>query len=71
MFSYCLARAAHTDRLCATVAATPQLKWWLLALGDGVEVFTPDALRRTLSESAARMMTRNAATPATNENIGA
>ena len=32
-------------RLQATVVDTPQLRWWLLAFGDGVEVKAPVALR--------------------------
>jgi len=52
-----------TLTVTATVADTPQLKWWLLAFGDGVEVFAPEALRRTLSETAERMTIRYAATP--------
>ena len=41
----------------ATVADTPQLAWWILALGDGVEVLEPLSLRThiaiTLSKAAA------------------
>jgi len=33
----------------ATVADTPQLKWWLLALGAGVEVKEPNDLRNAIS----------------------
>ena len=42
----------------ATVADTPQLKWWLLGFGDGVEVLAPKSLRHDLSEMAARMVAR-------------
>ncbi|WP_222948138.1 helix-turn-helix transcriptional regulator [Thauera sedimentorum] len=39
----------------ATVADTPQLRWWLLGFGDTVEVLSPTALRREMSDVAARM----------------
>lgn len=42
----------------ATVADTPQLRWWLLGFGDGVEVLSPVSLRHELSATAARMMQR-------------
>ena len=42
----------------ATVADTPQLRWWLLGFGDGVEVLAPDFLRRDLSETATKMVAR-------------
>ena len=50
----------HEDgnvKLIATVADTPQLSWWLLGLGDGVEVIKPAALRQSIAETIARMQT--------------
>ena len=44
----------------ATVADTPQLKWWLLGFGDGVEVLAPEVLRRSLSETVGKMVGRYA-----------
>lgn len=44
--------------ITATVADTPQLKWWLLGFGDGVEILAPAMLRHSLSETAAKMMAR-------------
>lgn len=35
----------------ATVVDTPQLKWWLLALGEGVEVIQPDSLRNQIKDT--------------------
>ena len=45
-------------RLVATVADTPQLAWWLLGLGDGVEVVKPLALRKSIAETVARMQAK-------------
>lgn len=42
-------------KLVATVADTPQLAWWLLGLGDGVEVVKPTALRQFIAGTVARM----------------
>lgn len=42
-------------RLQATVTDTPQLRWWLLAFGDQVEVKAPSELRRALGGVAAAM----------------
>jgi predicted DNA-binding transcriptional regulator YafY len=42
-------------KLVATVADTPQLAWWMLGLGDGVEVVKPAALRRSIADTIARM----------------
>lgn len=42
-------------RLVATVADTPQLTWWLLGFGDGVEVIEPIALRKSISDTISRM----------------
>lgn len=44
-------------RITATVTDTPQLVWWLLSLGDGVEVVRPKALRQSIAETAGRMCT--------------
>jgi predicted DNA-binding transcriptional regulator YafY len=40
--------------LTATVPYTPQLRWWLLGFGDGVEVTTPTRLRSQIHEAAFR-----------------
>ena len=45
-------------KLSATVVETPQLTWWLLGLGDGVEVIKPISLRKDIAETAARMVKR-------------
>lgn len=42
-------------RIVATVTDTPQLLWWLLSLGDGVEVLKPNTLRQSVSETISRM----------------
>lgn len=42
-------------RIVATVTDTPQLLWWLLSLGDGVEVVKPKTLRQSIAENIARM----------------
>lgn len=42
-------------RLQATVADTRQLRWWLLAFGDGVEVRAPAALRVEFVSTVAAM----------------
>lgn len=39
----------------ATIADTPQLAWWLHAMGAGVEVLEPAELRAKLFETARRM----------------
>lgn len=39
----------------ATVADTPQLRWWLLGLGNGVEVIEPAGLRSELIETIQNM----------------
>lgn len=38
----------------ATVADTPQLVWWLLGFGDGVEVLEPIALRSDITETLSK-----------------
>lgn len=45
-------------KLTATVADTPQLAWWLLGLGDGVEVVKPAALRKSIAETIFRMQAK-------------
>ena len=42
----------------ATVADTPQLAWWLLGFGEGVEVVKPKSLRDSLANTAAAMHKR-------------
>lgn len=42
-------------KLIATVVDTPQLAWWLLGLGDGVEVIKPASLRQSIAATIARM----------------
>ncbi len=42
-------------KIHATVANTPQLKWWILGFGSGVEVITPAALRQEVSQEAIKM----------------
>lgn len=44
----------------ATVADTPQLRWWLLGFGAGVEVLEPAELRQELSQEIVRMTARYA-----------
>jgi predicted DNA-binding transcriptional regulator YafY len=45
-------------KLKATVADTQQLVWWLLGLGDGVEVTKPVALRKKMVEEIGKMSQR-------------
>lgn len=40
----------------ATVADTPQLRWWLLGIGDGVEVFAPVSLRNEIATTIHSMV---------------
>lgn len=42
-------------RLKATVINTPQLRWWLLGFGEGVEVVRPPSLRKAMATSAKSM----------------
>ena len=39
-------------QVSATVADTPQLQWWLLGFGGGVEVIGPKEVRKSLVETA-------------------
>ncbi len=39
-------------RVTATVAKTPQLQWWLLGFGEGVEVVNPEEIRTSIAETA-------------------
>jgi predicted DNA-binding transcriptional regulator YafY len=48
-------------RLRATVADTPQLRWWLLGFGDAVEVVGPAALREWFAETTGKMAAKYAA----------
>ena len=41
----------------ATVPESKQLSWWLLGLGDGVEVTSPESLRRQMKDTVDRMHT--------------
>ena len=50
--------AGGQTRVVATVMDTPQLRWWLLGFGDGVEVLKPVALRRELAAIARSMARR-------------
>ncbi|MEX0381921.1 WYL domain-containing protein [Spiribacter sp. 1M153] len=45
-------------RLTARVADTAQLRWWLLGLGDQVEVNGPPALRGDIADRLARALSR-------------
>ena len=42
----------------ATVADTPQLRWWILGFGDGVEVLRPESMRQEISQMALSMTLR-------------
>jgi predicted DNA-binding transcriptional regulator YafY len=42
-------------RLMATVADTQQLVWWLLGLGEGVEVIKPSTLRKKMGDAIEKM----------------
>ena len=42
-------------QVTATVASTPQLTWWLLGFGGGVEVVKPVELRREMAKTAAEL----------------
>lgn len=44
-------------QLSATVPETPQLNWWLLSLGEGVEVVSPAELRTEIQSIIKRMLT--------------
>jgi predicted DNA-binding transcriptional regulator YafY len=45
-------------KLVATVPDTLQLKWWILGLGDGVEVVQPEGLRNQIAASIDKMQAR-------------
>jgi predicted DNA-binding transcriptional regulator YafY len=45
-------------KITATVADTAQLRWWLLALGAGVEVIEPISLREEIAGIARSMMAK-------------
>jgi len=42
--------------LTADVEDTAQLRWWLLAFGDQVEVLKPQELRRNMQETCQNMV---------------
>lgn len=44
----------------ATVADTPQLRWWIQGFADGVEVLSPESLRQVVSQAATKMAARYA-----------
>ena len=44
----------------ATVVDSPQLRWWLLGFGDGVEVLAPKSLRQEMANAATRALGRYA-----------
>jgi len=45
-------------KLVATVPNTLQLGWWILGLGDGVEVIQPEALRNQIASTIDKMQAR-------------
>lgn len=45
-------------KLVATLPNTPQLNWWILGLGDGIEVIQPKSLRKQIAATIARMQAR-------------
>ena len=45
-------------RLTATVVDTAQVRWWLLGLGDQVEVLSPRSLRQTIAATLRRAADR-------------
>ena len=45
-------------KLIATLPDTPQLAWWILGLGDGVEVIQPEALRNQIAATIGKMQAR-------------
>ena len=47
-----------TVKLVATVPHTLQLEWWLLGLGDGVQVIQPQALREQMAATIDKMQAR-------------
>jgi predicted DNA-binding transcriptional regulator YafY len=42
-------------RITATVADTPQLCWWLLGFGEGVEVMAPQSMRDWMAKTARKL----------------
>jgi predicted DNA-binding transcriptional regulator YafY len=50
------ALADNDLRVTATVADTPQLKWWLLGFGEGVEVVAPSSLRDHIGATATELL---------------
>lgn len=45
-------------KLVATLPNTPQLSWWILGLGDGVEIIQPASLRNQIVSAIAKMQAR-------------
>jgi len=54
----------HSVQVSATVPDTPQLRWWLMGFGAGVEVLGPATLRAEFAESASNLKARYARPPA-------
>jgi hypothetical protein len=50
--------ADDTVKLIATVPNTLQLRWWILGLGDGVEVLQPESFRDQIVKSIDGMQSR-------------
>ena len=48
-----------TLEIVATVHDNPQLRWWLLAFGDQVEVLKPASLREEFLKIAQAMLKRH------------
>ena len=49
--------------VAATVADTPQLRWWILGFGDGIEVLRPESIRQEIFEMAHQMLLRYTQSP--------
>jgi predicted DNA-binding transcriptional regulator YafY len=45
-------------RVTSTIADTPQLRWWILGFGEGVEVINPGELRHSIATAANEMLAR-------------
>jgi predicted DNA-binding transcriptional regulator YafY len=45
-------------KLVATLPNTPQLSWWILGLGEGVEVIQPESLRSQIAATVGKMQAR-------------
>ena len=58
-----IADSPGTLIVSATVIDNPQLRWWLLGFGDGVEVLAPALLRQQMSEAASKLCARYTGAP--------